>query len=123
MLQLLFLISLGFFFQFVEAQSFTVPSKWRKPTTTLSRQNRLTLVNGLLDTVHPALNTTTGMFQGLSVPQTANMLCALSIGDRISNSTSSKDVVLQSFDTTFGRAPNVVTLLVRQVAPPIVSCS
>ncbi|KAI0090053.1 hypothetical protein BDY19DRAFT_992295 [Irpex rosettiformis] len=110
MLHLLLLISLGFFLQLAEAQSFTVPSKWRKPTTTLSRQDRLTLVNGLLDTVHPALNTTTGMFQGLSVPQTANMLCALSIGDRISNSTSSKDVVLQSLNTTFGRAPNIVTL-------------
>ncbi|KAI0086121.1 hypothetical protein BDY19DRAFT_908628 [Irpex rosettiformis] len=60
----------GLFLQLTEAQSFAVPSKLRKPTTTLSRQDRLTLVNGLLDTVHPTLNTTTGMFQGDRISNT-----------------------------------------------------
>ncbi|KAI0812669.1 hypothetical protein BC629DRAFT_1589397 [Irpex lacteus] len=94
----------------VTAQNFGVPSAWRKPTINLSLQDRLSLVDGLLGTVNKSFNSLTGQFNGLDIPQSANMISALAIGDQISNSTVSKEFVLESLNATFGIAPTIVTL-------------
>ncbi|KAI0779151.1 hypothetical protein BC629DRAFT_1594525 [Irpex lacteus] len=96
--------------QLVLAQNFAVPSTWRKPTMTLSLQERLSLVDGLVNTVNQTYNKLTGLFNGLDIPQSANMLCALAVGDRINNSTINRAFVLQNLNTTFGLAPTIVTL-------------
>ncbi|KAI0083240.1 hypothetical protein BDY19DRAFT_998713 [Irpex rosettiformis] len=96
----LFLITLSLL-SVVIAQSFKIPSNWRKPTSTLSRLDRLTLVDGLLNTVSQTLNSLTNT-------QTANMLCALAIGDHINNSTTSQDVVLNSLNTRFKLVPHII---------------
>ncbi|KAI0085366.1 hypothetical protein BDY19DRAFT_1021666 [Irpex rosettiformis] len=76
----------------VIAQSFDVPSNWRKPTSTLSRPDRLALLDGLLNTVSRTLNSSNGLFVGLTATQTANMLCALAIGDHVNSSTTNTTV-------------------------------
>ncbi|KAI0090060.1 hypothetical protein BDY19DRAFT_748273 [Irpex rosettiformis] len=91
----------------VIAQNFEIPSNWRKPTPTPNRLDRLTLVDGLLNTVSRTLNSS-GLFSGLTNTQTANMLCALAIGDYINSSTTSKDVVLNSLDTMFKLIPDII---------------
>lgn len=96
---------------------------------TLSLQERLSLVDGLVNTVNQTYNKLTGLFNGiyywyiyskpgadirsiigLDIPQSANMLCALAVGDRINNSTTNRAFVLQSLNTTFNLAPTIVTL-------------
>ncbi|KAI0085312.1 hypothetical protein BDY19DRAFT_996855 [Irpex rosettiformis] len=92
----------------VIAQSFDLPSNWRKPTSTLSRSDRLALLDGLLNTVSRTLNSSNGLFVGLTGTQTTNMLCALAIGDHINSSTTSKDVVLNSLNTMFTSIPDII---------------
>ncbi|KAI0084085.1 hypothetical protein BDY19DRAFT_562621 [Irpex rosettiformis] len=97
-------------FHNVAAQSFPVPSTWRKPTSDLVRADRLRLVDGLLSTIPPMYNAASGQFNELFLPQTGSLLCALSIGDRINGSTTNQDMVLKSLNTVFSTAPTIITL-------------
>lgn len=45
---------------------------------------------------------------GLLVPQTANMLCGLAIGDSVNSSVTNKDLVLQSLSSMFKLHPNII---------------
>ncbi|KAI0737492.1 hypothetical protein BC629DRAFT_1568001 [Irpex lacteus] len=87
----------------VEAQDFAVPSNWR---------DRLSLVNGILNTISRTLNPDTGIFSGLDsfqISESASMLSALSTGDIINGSTTNKDVVLKSLNTMFTNIPNITS--------------
>ncbi|KAI0743229.1 hypothetical protein BC629DRAFT_1599715 [Irpex lacteus] len=100
------------FVSVVEAQDFAVPSNWRKPTSNLTRQDRLSLVNGILNTISRTLNPETGIFSGLDsfqISESASMLSALSTGDIINGSTTNKDVVLKSLNTMFTNIPNITS--------------
>ena len=54
---------------------------------------------------------------GLTVPQTANMICALSIGDIINGSTTNRHIVLTSLNDVFKFAPNITQLCVLSLQP------
>ncbi|KAI0084764.1 hypothetical protein BDY19DRAFT_1051104 [Irpex rosettiformis] len=94
----------------VYAQSFAIPANWRKPTSPLSRHDRVARVNGLLDTILSAFNSSSGLLDGLSITQTASLLIALSNSDSISGSANNKNAVLQSLDTMFAQNPNISAL-------------
>ncbi|KAI0083239.1 hypothetical protein BDY19DRAFT_998712 [Irpex rosettiformis] len=104
----LWLLTLLSLLSFAVAQSFNVPSNWRKPTSPLSRADRLILLDGLLNTVTRTLNSSSGSFVGITNTQTANMLCALAIGDYVNGSATSKDVVLSSLNTRFTMFPDII---------------
>ena len=50
---------------------------------------------------------TKAVISGLADSQTANMLCALTIGDTINGSTTNKDLVINGLDTMFTLFPNI----------------
>ncbi|KAI0770847.1 hypothetical protein BC629DRAFT_779596 [Irpex lacteus] len=105
----------------VAAQDFTIPSNWRKPTSNLTRQERLALVDGLLNTVVRTLNTDNGLFNGLDtfqISESASMLSALSTSDFINGSTTNRDVVLKSLNTMFTNVPNITSSLIRENRDP-----
>ncbi|KAI0766231.1 hypothetical protein BC629DRAFT_1647411, partial [Irpex lacteus] len=91
----------------VYAQSFAIPANWRKPTSSVSRHDRSSLVNGVLDTVLPTFNSSSGLLDGLTFTQTASLLVALSNSDAITGTTKNKDAVLSSLDTVFALNPNI----------------
>ncbi|KAI0779169.1 hypothetical protein BC629DRAFT_1522930 [Irpex lacteus] len=97
-------------FSFVTAQNFQVPTSWRKPESGLTQQERLNLVDGFLATVMPDLNSDSGQFNPLFVPQSASMLSAFAIGDRINGSTTNKNAVLNSLNKVFTTNPTIITL-------------
>ena len=47
---------------------------------------------------------------GLTVPQTANMICALSISDIMNDSTTNRHIVLTSLNNIFKFAPSITQL-------------
>ncbi|KAI0809135.1 hypothetical protein BC629DRAFT_1091959 [Irpex lacteus] len=81
------------------AQNFGVPSNWRKPTSTHTRQELLDLITGLLNTVERTLNATSGQFIGLMPLQSASMASALTIGDALNGSKTNENLVGSSLNT------------------------
>ncbi|KAI0341353.1 hypothetical protein BDW22DRAFT_1444251 [Trametopsis cervina] len=91
------------------AQNFAIPSTWRKPTSGTTRNDRITLVNGLLDTILPTFNSSSGLLDGLTFTQTASLLCAMATGDMINSSTTNHDAVTKSLNTVFTQTTDLLT--------------
>ncbi|KAI0084612.1 hypothetical protein BDY19DRAFT_1096014 [Irpex rosettiformis] len=84
---------------FTNAQDFTVPSGWRKPTSSASRDQRVPLIQGLIDSVSSDFNKTSGLFNSYTITQTGSFMAAAANSEFITNSTRNRNIVLDGINT------------------------
>ncbi|KAI0084757.1 hypothetical protein BDY19DRAFT_997487 [Irpex rosettiformis] len=128
LLRWLLAICINTLISWTSAQSFNVPSTWQNATTSpLTRDDRLVIVEGLLNTVIRTF-TPSGLaqgtvsshpnwlissifkrkcYQGLGIPETAHLLHALATFDFINGTTANRDVVIDNLDSMFRLVPNI----------------
>ncbi|KAI0789009.1 hypothetical protein BC629DRAFT_472632 [Irpex lacteus] len=84
---------------FANAQDFTVPSSWRKPTSSATRDQRLPLVQGLIDSVSSDFNKTSGLFNSYTITQSGSFMAAAANSEFVTNSTRNRNIVLDGINT------------------------
>ncbi|KAI0084768.1 hypothetical protein BDY19DRAFT_519581 [Irpex rosettiformis] len=98
----------------VVAQDFAIPSFWRKPTSALSHQARLGLIDGLFNTITRTYDKETGLFNGVGIPGSPHILHALSSFDYFNGSTTNQELVTNSLNTMFTLVPTIIAAEVPQ---------
>ncbi|KAI0074074.1 hypothetical protein K474DRAFT_1710153 [Panus rudis PR-1116 ss-1] len=83
------------------AQDFTVPSGWRKPTSTLSQEERANISQSVIDTIAPLFNASSGQIDALEYTQSANLLCAIANHDFIAGNKKNEGTSANHLETTF----------------------
>ncbi|VDC04448.1 unnamed protein product [Peniophora sp. CBMAI 1063] len=80
----------------VFAQNFTVPDTWRKPTSTRSRNERLSVAQAAVQSMTESINTSNGTDDALTAWQSASLLGSVAQFDYISNGQSYRNFVHES---------------------------
>ncbi|KAI0781797.1 glycosyl hydrolase family 76-domain-containing protein [Abortiporus biennis] len=98
------IITLGaFFWNRISAQNadFSIPSGWRKPTSTSTLSVRQELAQAVIDSLTSPSNVANALFY----PQTASLLCAIAVHDLIVGNTSNEDFTANNLQSTYQAHP------------------
>ncbi|KAF8993436.1 hypothetical protein BDQ17DRAFT_1368327 [Cyathus striatus] len=84
------------------AQDLSVPTAWRKPTTSLSQSTRIARAQRGIDTMLTQLDASTGQFTGIGFWQAGNAWSAIANEDYFTTGTRYKSQVTNALNTAFG---------------------
>ncbi|KAF5352189.1 hypothetical protein D9758_009255 [Tetrapyrgos nigripes] len=96
-------LTLSFALGFAFAQDFGVPSSWRKPSTSRSYNERVSIARKAIDAMVPQMDPSSAQFNGLSLWQSGNVFGSMASFDYITGSHVYKDIVMKGLKTMHNR--------------------
>lgn len=98
---ILFIYVLSLLFALVSAQDLSVPTSWRKPSTSRPLSERISISQDAINSILPQLDSATGEFNGIGYWQAGNVWTAIANHDHFAGTDKNKALVVNNLNTAF----------------------